>query len=431
MLGVYFTPRVLIIWLLGFVAGLPLALSGATLTVWMADRGVDLETIGLLSLAGLPYALKFLWAPLVDALDVPLLGARLGRRRGWMLASQIVLVAAILLLGLQDPVSAPLAVGIGALIVATASATQDIVIDAFRIESLKADEQAAGMASYVAAYRIGMLVSGAGVIALTAWLEARGLAKEAVWPIGYAIAALLVPVGMLAILLSTEPKALGPAEARHDGLTHLVGATRTAVGELLSREAILTVLAFVALYKVCDALAGALTAPFVLSLGYDKATYAAVVNGVGLIASILGGFAGGMLAHQLPLLSSLWLGLLLQMTSNLAFVWLAAVPPSVPALTTAVLIENFSGGIGTVIFVAYLSALCGSPLHTATHYALLTALTALGRTLLASLSGYAAARLGWPLFFLATTAAAVPSLVLLARLQGGGHFETLVPPASK
>jgi PAT family beta-lactamase induction signal transducer AmpG len=138
-----------------------------------------------------------------------------------------------------------------------------------------------------------------------------------------------------------------------------------------------------------------------------------------------------MLAHQLPLLSSLWLGLLLQMTSNLAFVWLAAVPPSVPALTTAVLIENFSGGIGTVIFVAYLSALCGSPLHTATHYALLTALTALGRTLLASLSGYAAARLGWPLFFLATTAAAVPSLVLLARLQGGGHFETLVPPASK
>jgi PAT family beta-lactamase induction signal transducer AmpG len=424
--SIYLRPHVLIIWLLGFSAGLPLALSGATLSVWMADHGVDLETIGLLSLAGLPYAVKFLWAPIVDALDVPLLGAHLGRRRGWMVASQITLIAAILFLGTRDPLSAPLAVGLGALLVATASATQDIAIDAFRIESLKSDEQAAGMASYVAAYRIGMLVSGAGVIALTAWLEAGGLAKQVTWPIAYGISAVLVLVGMFAVLFAAEPKAAHSSDgASKPGLAHLAGATRAAVTELLSREAVVAVLAFVVLYKLCDALAGTLTGPFVLALGYDKATYAAIVKVVGLIASILGGFAGGMLAHQLSLARSLWLGALLQMTSNIAFIWLATVPPSVPALTSVILIENFTGGIGTVIFVAYLSVLCANPAHTATHYALLTALAAVGRTLIASLSGYAASSLGWALFFLATTAAAVPSLMLLGRLQLRGHFDGL------
>ena len=163
--------------LLGFSAGLPLALSADTLRVWMADRGVDLGTIGLLSLAGLPYTIKFLWAPVVDALPVPWLSARLGRRRGWLVATQLLLIATILLLGTRDPVSAPLMVGLGALLVAFASATQDIVIDAFRVESLRPEEQAAGMASYVAAYRVGMLASGAGVIALTAWLEREGFDK--------------------------------------------------------------------------------------------------------------------------------------------------------------------------------------------------------------------------------------------------------------
>ena len=178
--------RVLIVLLLGFSAGLPLALSGETLRVWMADRGVDLGTIGLLSLAGLPYTIKFIWAPVVDALDVPWLSQRLGRRRGWLVASQLLLMAAIVFLGTRDPIAAPLVVGLGALLVAFASATQDIVIDAYRVESLAVEEQAAGMAGYVAAYRIGMLASGAGVIGLSAWLEAQGVSKVAVWPIAYA-----------------------------------------------------------------------------------------------------------------------------------------------------------------------------------------------------------------------------------------------------
>jgi len=425
-LAVYASARVGVVVLLGFSAGLPLALSAETLRVWMADRGVDVGTIGLISLASLPYTVKFLWAPVVDALEVPWLAARLGRRRGWLVASQLALMAAILLLAVQDPAAAPLAVGAAALTVAFASATQDIVIDAFRVESLSVEEQAAGMAGYVAAYRVGMLVSGAGVVALTAWLEARGWPKEAVWPIAYAGAALMVGVGLLAALLAREP-ATAVAEGGSGSLTARVLDTAAgAFRELLSRRAALGILVFVILYKLCDALAGAMTAPFVLTaLGYDKATYAAIVKGLGLAALLAGGFAGGVVARALPLASALWLGVLLQMLSNLAFVWLWLQPPGAGVLAAAIVLENFAGAIGTVIFVAYISALCSNPLHTATQYALLTALASAGRTLLASGSGFMVDAMGWPLFFLATALAALPALALLTALQRRGHFAAL------
>ena len=427
-LRVYLRPRVLIVLLLGFSAGLPLALSGETLRVWMADRGVDLGTIGLLSLAGLPYTIKFLWAPVVDALDVPWLSERLGRRRGWLVASQLLLMVAILFLGTRDPVSAPLMVGLGALLVAFASATQDIVIDAYRVESLAADEQAAGMASYVAAYRIGMLASGAGVIGLTAWLETRGLGKTVVWPIAFAVAAALVLVGLAAVLMAREPATgadPGAAADKAAAVARVARTARDAFVDFLSRDAALAVLVFVILYKLCDALAGAMTAPFVLSLGYDKGTYAAIVKGVGLAALLIGGFAGGAVAKALPLATALWLGAILQMISNLAFVWLGLQTPTAWALTVAIVFENFTGAIGTVIFVAYLSALCRNPLHTATQYALLTALASTGRTLLSSGTGFVAQSIGWSAFFVATAFAAVPALLLMGWLQRRGHFASL------
>jgi PAT family beta-lactamase induction signal transducer AmpG len=428
-LAVYARGPVLIVLLLGFSAGLPLALSGDTLRVWMADRGVDLGTIGLISLAGLPYTIKFLWAPIVDALPLPWLTERLGRRRGWLIATQLLLIAVILFLGTRDPLAAPLAVGVGALLVAFASATQDIVIDAFRVESLRPEEQAAGMASYVAAYRVGMLASGAGVIAFTAWLEAEGFDKAFVWAIGYALAALLVVVGMLAVLVAREPEttaahAVGPATGS-DALARVLHAAKGAFADFLTRDAALAVLAFVILYKVCDALAGAMTAPFVLQLGYDKATYAAVVKGVGLAALLIGGFAGGAIARALPLATCLWLGAILQMASNLTFVWLGYQVPTAGALTVAIVIENFTGAIGTVIFVAYLSALCRNPLHTATQYALLTALASTGRTLLSGGTGYVAESIGWPAFFVFTALAALPALALLLWLQRRAHFAEL------
>lgn len=424
-LTVYLRRRVLVIMFLGFSSGLPLALSGETLRVWMADRGVDLGTIGLLSLAGLPYTLKFIWAPVVDAWHVPYLTRRLGARRGWLVASQLVLIGAIVFLGTRDPLSAPLMVGLAALIVAFASATQDIIVDAFRVQSLPTDEQAAGMASYVAAYRIGMLASGAGVIGFSAWLETQGLSKETIWPIAYAAAAVLVLVGLAASLVAKEPQV---ANEQHDGagaLTRLLTTAKGAFTDFLLRDAAIAVLAFVVLFKLCDALAGTMTAPFVLSLGYSKAAYAAIVKGVGLGALLIGGFAGGAVARALPLVSALWLAAIIQMASNLVFVWLGGQPVSTGALTVAIIIENFAGAIGTVIFVAYLSALCRNPLHTATQYALLTALASTGRTFFSSGTGYMAESLGWPLFFVSTALSALPALALMMWLQGRGHFRAL------
>lgn len=421
---VYARPSVLVVILLGFSSGLPLALTGTTLSVWMTESGVSLGSIGLFSLVGLPYTLKFLWAPLVDALDVPVLSRLLGRRRGWLLATQLALLAGILFLGAQDPLASPFMVALGALLVATISATQDIVVDAFRVERLDTSEQAAGMAGYVAAYRIGMLVSGAGVIALVAYLEMRGAARADVWFWGYAAAAAFVAVGMLATFMAREPA----APVREEGVGAVARVAATAVGafsEFLAREQALTILLFVLLYKFCDAFAGVLTAPFVISIGFDKATYAGIVKGVGLGAALLGGFAGGFIARALPLATCLWVGGVLQILSNLAFTAQALVGVNVAALTATIVVENFTGAIGTVIFVAYLSALCGARAHTATQYALLTALTAVGRTFLASGGGFIAEATGWPVFFVITALAGLPGLALLAWLQARGHFRTL------
>jgi MFS transporter, PAT family, beta-lactamase induction signal transducer AmpG len=425
-LTVYLRPGVLVVMLLGFSSGLPLALSGETLRVWMYKSGVDLGTIGLLSLAGLPYTLKFIWAPVVDAWRVPYLQERFGRRRAWLIASQLVLMAAIVFLGTRDPVNAPWMIGLGALIVAFASATQDIVVDAYRIQALPTNEQAAGVASYVAAYRIGMLASGAGVIGFAAWLESQGLSQEAVWPIAYAAAAVLVLVGLLAAVVAKEPKSdVEERPAEDSPLARLYETAKGAFAAFLARDAAIAILLFVVLYKLCDALAGTMTAPFVLSLGYSMATYAAIVKVVGLVALLVGGFVGGAVALALPLTTALWVGAFLQMFSNLAFIWLGYQTPSPEALTIAIVVENFAGAIGTVIFVAYLSALCRNPLHTATQYALLTALASTGRTLFSAGTGFAAAALGWPLFFLGTSLTAIPALMLMLWLQGRGHFRAL------
>ncbi|WP_424628329.1 AmpG family muropeptide MFS transporter [Bradyrhizobium sp. SYSU BS000235] len=428
-MAVYLQPRVLIVLFLGFSSGLPLALSGSTLLVWMRESGVDLGTIGLFALVGTPYTLKFLWAPLVDALHVPILTRWLGRRRGWLVFAQLLLIAAILVLAMTDPARSPFYVAFGALLVATASATQDIVVDAFRVESLPESEQAAGMASYVAAYRVGMLISTAGALFLVSGFEATGLTKSAAWMWGYVAMAGMVLIGMIASLLATEPEQSRRADEATSGESAMKRVTTAAVGaftEFLTRKDVWTVLAFVVLYKFTDSFSGAMTAPFVIDLGFSRNDYAAIVKGVGLAATLIGGFAGGFLARAWSLESCLWIGGVLQAISNLAFAWLALVGLNQWALALAITAENFTSAIGTVIFVAYLSSLCQSPLHTATQYALLTAFAAIGRTYLSSGAGYVAQATGWPMFFVLSVIVAIPSFILLAWLQRRGHFAELV-----
>jgi PAT family beta-lactamase induction signal transducer AmpG len=419
---------VLIIMFLGFSSGLPLALSGSTLLVWMTEAGVNLGTIGLFALVGTPYTIKFLWAPLIDAVNVPLLARRFGRRRGWLLLSQFLLMGAIVLLGLCNPSVSPFLVAIGALLVATASATQDIVVDAFRVESLDESEQAAGMASYVAAYRIGMLVSTAGALFIVSGFEGAIGARGAAWMWGYVVMAALVLIGTVTALAATEPEQSARAEAAtrtETAFTRVLNAAIGAFSEFLTRRDAWAALAFVVLFKFTDAFSGTMTAPFVIDLGFSRNDYAAIVKGVGLAATLIGGFAGGFVARRYSLAASLWIGGLLQAVANLSFSWLALVGVNQWALAFAITAENFTSAIGTVIFVAYLSALCRNPLHTATLYALLTALTALGRTVLSAGSGFIVERTGWMWFFAICAAAAIPSLALLAWLQRRGHFAAL------
>jgi PAT family beta-lactamase induction signal transducer AmpG len=430
-LAVYLKPRVLIVMFLGFSAGLPLALSGSTLQVWSTESGVDLRTIGLFTLVGTPYTIKFLWAPLVDGLDVPLLSALLGRRRGWLVCSQLMLIAAIIFLAFCDPAASPWLVAFGALFVATASATQDIVIDAFRIESLDQDEQAAGMASYVAAYRIGMLVSTAGALYLVTGFEWFGFLKQSAWTASFIAMAGLVLVGIATTLVATEPQKSAAAEAAHarqGSVNSVARAAYSAFADFLTRDMAITVLVFVVLYKLCDAFAGAMTASFVIKIGFSRDDYATIVKGVGLAATLLGGFAGGAMARAYPMVTCLWVGAILQMASNLMFTWQAYMGVDQWALTATIVVEHFTGAIGTVIFVAYLSGLCQSPLHTATQYALLTALAAIGRTYLSAPAGYVAEVSGWPLFFVISALTAIPSLFLLAWLQQRKHFEGFAKP---
>ena len=430
-LAVYCKRRVLIVMFLGFSSGLPLALSGGTLLVWMTEAKVNLGTIGLFALVGTPYTIKFLWAPLIDALDVPFLSHKLGRRRGWLILSQVLLIVAIVLLGLCDPAVSPVIVAAGALMVAAASATQDIVVDAFRVESLDESEQAAGMASYVAAYRIGMLASTAGALFIVSGFEGFfSLGRHAAWSAGYAVMAMLVLIGIATTLMATEPEKSRAADAVHgreNTMARIVEAAVGAFSEFLSRDWALVALAFVILYKFTDALAGALTAPFVIDLGFSRNEYAAIIKGVGLAATLIGGFAGGFVARAWSLPASLWIGGVLQAVAALAFAWQAHVGLNAAWLTFAITAENFTSAIGTVIFVAYLSALCRNPLHTATQYALLTALAAFGRTYLSSGAGFIASSTGWTAFFAICALAGLPSLVLLAFLQQRGHFDDLVP----
>jgi len=420
---VYRDPRVIAVGFLGFASGLPLALTFGTLTLWLAEVGIDKTTIGLFALAGAPYTLKFLWAPLVDRVPLPWLTRRFGRRRGWMLATQGALMVTIVLLGQSDPAAAPVVTALLALAVAFCSATQDIAIDAYRVESLDERRYGAGAATVVLGYRLGMLASGAGALYAASFSD---------WGTAYTIMAALMGVGVITVLLNPEPTVADSPEARaqaarvarflarrpdlRGGVGRAVAWLHSAVvapfAEFLARPGWLAVLGFILLYKFGDALAGVMGNPFYVELGFSKIEIANVTKAFGLAATLVGGFVGGLLVSRLGILKSLWICGLLQMASNLMFVVLAQAGHDLALLTLTIGLENLAGGMGTAAFVAYLSSLCNLA-YTATQYALLSSLAAFGRTLLSSSGGWLADQLDWVTFFLLTTAAALPGLALL------------------
>jgi len=390
----------LVVVLLGFASGLPLALVGGTLQAWMKAVGVRIEVIGLLALTGWPYAVKYVWAPFLD-LYTPAIGPLrfLDRRRGWMIISQFCLIGSLLFLSGTDPSQEPLLVAGLALAVSFFSATQDIVIDAYRAEVLDTEEFGLGASVAVLGYRLGMLTSGAfGLV----------LADQMSWGEVYQVMAGIMGVGMVAALIAPPPDAsrCRPPET-------LAAAVIAPFRDFFSRRGAVEVLLFIILYKIGDVLAASLTTPFLLDLGFSLTEIGVVSKGVGVIATILGGLAGGVLMLKLGLKRALLVFAVLQGVSTLCFYALTLVGADTRFLTVAIGVENVCGGFGTTALTAFLMTLCTTR-FTATQYALLSSFTALNRVFVGAISGHLQAGLGWPVFFLVAAALAIPGIGLLA-----------------
>jgi len=413
--SVYRDTRVLAILVLGFASGLPLALTFGTLTFWLAEAGIEKGAIGLFALAGTAYGWKFVWAPLVDRLPLPGFTALLGRRRGWLLFFQLALIVSILALGASDPGHSIALTAVLAVVVAFFSASQDIVIDAYRVEILEERQQGAGAAVIVIGYRVAMLVSGAGALFIAEFFG---------WFAAYASMAALLLVGVATTLLTPEPAA-GPQVAaagpRPSPAQRLRATVIEPFAEFLRRNGLGTavvILLFIMFYKLGDAMLGVMSNPFFVETGFSKDEVASVVKTFGFFATLGGGLLGGMLINARGIIPALWVCGILQMVSNLVFAAQAYVGHSVSFLALTIGVENLAGGMGTAAFVAYLSSLCNVH-YTATQYALLTSFMAQTRTVLASGGGFIAESVDWISFFLLTTAAAAPAFVLLWWLSHG------------
>jgi len=415
-LSIYREPRLLAILLMGFSSGLPLALTGATLALRLADIGVSLTAIGLFTLVRFSYSFKFVWAPLIDRLPLPGITARLGRRRGWALAIQASLALAILALGFTDPLVSPWSTALTAVVVAFLSASQDIVIDAYRIELLRPEEQGAGAAATQWGYRFGMLASGAGALYA---------ASFAGWEFAYAVMAGLMLIGMATVWLTPEPggvRALEPLPGASAGERVSAWLERAVVApfvDLFGRSGaagFALILLFVVLYKFGDAIAGTMSNPLYVALGFTKVEIANVAKVFGVIATLAGVAIGGVMVLRLGVFRALLIAGVLQMLSNVFYIVQVWVGHDVAMLAVTIGVENLTGGMGSAAFVAYLSGLCNIA-FTATQYALLSSLATVGVNLLSASGGYLADELGWVRFFLVSMAMAIPGLVLLLWLM--------------
>ena len=409
--AVFRSRTILLLMLLGFSSGLPLALTAGTLQAWLAVEGVDIVTIGWFALVGQPYTYKFLWAPLMDRYAPPFLG----RRRGWLAATRLVLLALIALLGSLSPKDSPWLTGMAALAVAFVSASQDIVADAYRSDILRAEERGAGAAVSVLGYRLAMLVSGAGALVVAdQWLGWHGT---------YWLMAGLMVVGMAATWFALEPAGAAAAPKT------LNAAVTQPMAEFFSRHGAVWILLLVVLYKLGDAFAGNLTTAFLLrGPGFSATEVGAINKGFGLVATILGALAGGAMMARLGLFRALLLFGMLQAITNLGFMLLAASGKDYVLMAAVIGAENLCGGMGTAAYVALLMALCDRR-FSATQYALLSALSAVGRVYVGPAAGYMVSALGWTAFFLATFVIALPGILMLYAMRG--TLEALDAPGRK
>ncbi|MBF0345114.1 MAG: MFS transporter [Nitrospirae bacterium] len=390
--------RITILLPIGFASGLPLALTGSTLQALMTSYGVDIRTIGLFALVGLPYTVKFLWSPFMDHLVPPYLG----RRRGWMLLMQLTLMLSIAVMAFISPSKSPGLLAVIALVVTLSSASQDIVADAYRTDILKAHERGMGTGVFITGYRIAMLTSGALALVLS---------DNIGWQATYLLMSGVMAVGLIGSFFGPEPQQVVKPPL------NLQDAVLGPLKDYFSRKSALKILLFIVLYKLSDAYAGSLSTAFLLKgMGFSATEVGTINKGLGLASTIIGAMFGGALMIRLGLFKSLMLFGVLQGVANLLFMALALIGKNYSMLIITVAVENLTSGMGTASFVSFIMTLCNQR-YSATQYALLSSLAAMGRILIAPTSGLVVATFGWANFFIVATLMAIPGLALLLWLR--------------
>lgn len=380
---------------MGFACGLPLLLTISVLQAWMKEEGVDLTVIGMMALVGVPYTLKFLWAPFLDRFTLPFLG----RRRGWLLIAQVALIFSIGGLGFTDPGSSPWMVAFAAFLVTFFSASQDIVVDAYRREDFPDEQLGFASSLYINGYRVGMLLaSGGGLI----------MADHIPFSMVYLIMAGCMLPGVITTLVAHEPEI---TEKKPESMKE---AVFDPLVEYFSREGAIWILAFILLYKIGDTMASSMTTPFYLDVGFSKTEIGAVVKLFGFWATIIGSLVGGILMLHLGISRSLWVFGFLQAISTAGFALLARIGHNVPALSGVIAFENLSSGMGTAAYAAFMASITNKR-FTATQYALLTSLMGVPRVLASAPTGFLAKNLGWESFFISCTLIAIPGILLLLK----------------
>jgi MFS transporter, PAT family, beta-lactamase induction signal transducer AmpG len=407
---------------LGFSAGLPLLLVLGTLSFWLREAGINRATIGYLSWIGLAYGFKWCWAPLVDRMPIPLLTRLLGRRRSWLLLSQLAIIAALIGMAMNDPKVSLMPVVWCALAVAVASATQDIALDAFRIESADMQRQPALAAAYQTGYRIAMIWAGAGVLKIAARAEVADAAnyQHGAWQVAYLVMAASMLVGVFTVLFTAEPagREMTPTKNLAQWLETALIEPFTDFFSRYKLQAAL-ILALIAIYRISDVVMGIMANPFYVDMGYTKDEVANITKVYGVVMTLVGAFIGGVMSMRLGVMRVLGLGALLSAASNLLFAWLGTRGHDVQALVWVISADNLASGIASAAFIAYLSSLTNIQ-YSATQYALFTSMMLLLPKFVAGFSGEFVNAFGYPNFFIATALLGIPSIALVmlaARAQ--------------
>ena len=391
----------------GIACGFPLALTASTLKTWLSEFDLNLREIAAFAFIATPYATKFLWSPFIDGIKIPYLCNKLGHRRSWLVVIQTLLIAAILFLGSTNPENNLLITAIAATLVSFLSASQDIVVDAYRIELLPKESQPAGVSFYIYGYRIGLFLAGAVLLVV---------ADKINWHIAYACGAAIMTISVVTTFLSKRTSHQSKDVSKKSYSEHLRDIVVKPFSNFTETKGWQYLIAFTILFKLGDALAGNLTFPFLYKIGFNKTELALIVKTYGLPATLLGAFLGGIIVKKYGFFRSLLFAGIIQMLSNVMFIIQDYYGHNNLLLIATISIENISGGIGDVVFVGYLSSLCNFR-FAATQYALLSSIATIGRNLVSGFSGFVVDDYGWTIFFVASIIAAIPGILLILKIK--------------